>query len=106
MAAFDPTSLDLTTASKIDVLCYYATNDNGYNGHLGARISSIFVIGFVATVFTYFPVIAVKKPSWKIPHGIYTFARFFGSGVIVATAFIHLLDPAYKRIGPKTCVDE
>lgn len=106
MASFNPTNVDLTRVSRTHVLCYYATGDNEYNGHLGARISSIFVIGFVATAFTYFPVIAAKKPSWKIPYGMYTFARFFGSGVIVATAFIHLLDPAYKRIGPRTCVGE
>jgi hypothetical protein len=37
---------------------------------------------------------------------VYLFARYFGTGVIVATAFVHLLDPAYKRIGPKTCVVE
>lgn len=41
---------------------------------------------------------------WKVPFGVYIFARYFGTGDIVATAFIHLLDPAYKRIGPKTCV--
>ncbi|KAJ5086280.1 hypothetical protein NUU61_007587 [Penicillium alfredii] len=45
-------------------------------------------------------------PGWKIPHSVYIFARYFGTGVIVSTAFIHLLDPAYKRIGPKTCVGE
>lgn len=31
-------------------------------------------------------------------------ARMFGSGVIVATAFIHLMDPAYSAIGPQSCV--
>ncbi|CZR69591.1 related to ZRT1 Zinc transporter I [Phialocephala subalpina] len=31
-------------------------------------------------------------------------ARYFGAGVIIATAFIHLLDPAYSEIGPLTCV--
>ena len=35
---------------------------------------------------------------------MYLFARYFGAGVIVATAFIHLLDPAYREIGPQTCV--
>lgn len=33
-----------------------------------------------------------------------TYIRYFGAGVIVATAFIHLLDPAYGEIGPTTCV--
>ncbi|KAK9489241.1 Zinc/iron permease, partial [Lipomyces doorenjongii] len=31
-------------------------------------------------------------------------SRYFGSGVIIATAFVHLLDPAYSSIGPNTCV--
>ncbi|KAI4943637.1 hypothetical protein J4E91_009274 [Alternaria rosae] len=104
--AFDPSNVDLTTADKTQVICYFTVSENEYNGLLGARISSIFVIGFVSTLVTYFPVIARRKPSWKIPLGLYTFARFFGSGVIVATAFIHLLDPAYEAIGPGSCVGE
>ncbi|KAL3442320.1 ZIP zinc/iron transport family [Aspergillus insuetus] len=93
MATFNASEINLHTASK-----------NEYNGHLGARISSIFVILFVSTAFTFFPVVAKDLPSWKIPHSVYIFAGYFGTGVILATAFVHLLDPAYKRIGPKTCV--
>jgi zinc transporter 1/2/3 len=104
MASFDPTHVDLTTASPADVICYFQVGENEYNGQLPARISSIFFIGIVSTAATCFPVIARKKPSWKIPLGLYTFARFFGSGVITATAFIHLLDPAYEAIGPGSCV--
>ncbi|RAQ70599.1 zinc-regulated transporter 1 [Aspergillus flavus] len=106
MSAFNASNVDLNTASKEDVLCFLALSDNDYNGHLGARISSIFVILFVSSAFTFFPVVAKSLPSWKIPFGVYLFTRYFGTGVIVATAFIHLLDPAYKRIGPKTCVGE
>lgn len=102
--SFDPTRVDLNTASKEDVLCFLEISGNDYNGHLGARLSSIFVILLVSSAFTLFPVVSKRKPGWKIPHGVYIFARYFGTGVIVATAFIHLLDPAYKRIGPKTCV--
>ncbi|PWY83349.1 Zip-domain-containing protein [Aspergillus heteromorphus CBS 117.55] len=89
MGAFNASDVNLLTASKEDVFCYYAISENDYNGHLGARISSIFVILFVSMGFTVFP---------------YVFARYFGTGVILATAFVHLLDPAYKRIGPTTCV--
>lgn len=103
---FNPENVNLSTASKEDVLCYFALSENDYNGHIGARISSIFVILFVSSAFTVFPVLAKRFPSWKIPVGVYLFARYFGTGVIVATAFVHLLDPAYKRIGPKTCVGE
>ncbi|CEJ61711.1 Putative Fe2 /Zn2 regulated transporter [Penicillium brasilianum] len=104
MSSFDPTNVNLNSASKEDVLCYLAIEENQYNGHMGARISSIFVILFVSSAFTVFPVVSKRMPRWKIPFGVYIFARYFGTGVIVATAFIHLLDPAYKRIGPKTCV--
>ncbi|BCR84522.1 high-affinity Zn(2+) transporter ZRT1 [Aspergillus chevalieri] len=104
MPSFNASNVDLNTASEEDVLCYLALAENDYNGHLGARISSIFVILFVSTAFTFFPVVAKRVPGWKIPHGAYLFARYFGTGVILATAFIHLLDPAYSRIGPNTCV--
>jgi zinc transporter 1/2/3 len=103
---FNASDVDLTTARKEDVLCYYAISENDYNGHLGARISSIFVILFVSSAFTVFPVLSKRVPAWKIPENVYLFARYFGTGVIIATAFVHLLDPAYKRIGPKTCVGE
>jgi zinc transporter 1/2/3 len=53
---------------------------------------------------TFFPVVAQRYPRLKIPVYVYLFARYFGTGVIVATAFIHLLDPAYAEIGPSTCV--
>ncbi|CAI4507693.1 CBM_collapsed_G0021500.mRNA.1.CDS.1 [Saccharomyces cerevisiae] len=33
-------------------------------------------------------------------------SSYFGSGVIVATAFIHLMDPAYGAIGGTTCVGQ
>ncbi|KAI9370162.1 Zinc/iron permease [Aspergillus egyptiacus] len=104
MAIRDPSEVNLLTASKADVLCYYAVSDNDYNGQLGARISSIFVILIVSAAFTFFPVVAKGSPRVRIPHNVYIFARYFGTGVILATAFIHLLDPAYKRIGPGTCV--
>lgn len=32
------------------------------------------------------------------------FAKYFGAGVILATAFVHLLDPAFNEIGLNSCV--
>jgi zinc transporter 1/2/3 len=71
---------------------------------LGARISSIFVIFALSTAVTVFPVLAKRVPKLKIPLYVYLFARYMGTGVIIATAFIHLLDPSYAEIGPNTCV--
>ncbi|KAJ5232976.1 hypothetical protein N7468_005932 [Penicillium chermesinum] len=101
---FDPNNVDLATADPTEVICYLGLGKNEYNGHLGARISSIFVIGFVSTVFTFFPVVAKRVPKMRIPIYVYLFAKYFGAGVIIATAFIHLLDPAYSEIGGQTCV--
>ncbi|SCU88507.1 LAME_0E00144g1_1 [Lachancea meyersii CBS 8951] len=70
----------------------------------GARISSIFVIFFVSTICTLFPVTAARFRGSKVLNLTYLFARSFGTGVIIATAFIHLLDPAYSSIGSVSCV--
>lgn len=77
---------------------------NEYNGWLGARISSVFVIFGVSLGFTIFPLLAKRSKKLRIPEVAYLFAKQFGTGVIVATAFVHLLDPAYGEIGPNTCV--
>ncbi|KAJ5432421.1 uncharacterized protein N7458_011577 [Penicillium daleae] len=61
MSSFDPTSVNLKLVSKEDVLCYLAIEDNQYNGHLGARISSIFVILFVTSAFISLPCLSSGK---------------------------------------------
>ncbi|KAH0362594.1 ZIP zinc/iron transport family, partial [Aureobasidium melanogenum] len=101
---FDPENVNLLTADPAQVICALNASGNEYDGKLGARISSIFVIWIISTLVTVFPVAAKRVKRLKIPLHVYLFARFFGSGVIVATAFIHLLDPAYGEIGPNTCV--
>ncbi|EUC28257.1 hypothetical protein COCCADRAFT_30450 [Bipolaris zeicola 26-R-13] len=97
--SFTPTNIDLTTTP-----CFPALNSTQTNSLLSLRISSIFVIGLTSTLSACFPLLPRRNPRWKISGGIYTFARFFGTGVIIATAFIHLLDPAYEAIGPRSCV--
>jgi solute carrier family 39 (zinc transporter), member 1/2/3 len=42
---------------------------------------------------------AKKLPRFRIPNIAFTFAKFFGSGVIIATAFIHLLAPSFAELG-------
>ncbi|THZ25148.1 hypothetical protein D6C91_03067 [Aureobasidium pullulans] len=97
--AFNPELVNLTTADPTEVICALNASENDYDGRLGARISAVFVILIVSTAVIFFPV-AAKRVRWlKIPLYVYLFARYFGAGVIVATAFIHLLDPAYSEIG-------
>lgn len=87
-STFDPTNVDLSTADPRAVVCYLQAGENEYNGHLGARISALFVILIVSSAVTYFPVMATRMTKLRIPLYVYLFARYFGAGVIVATAFI------------------
>ncbi|KAI8715001.1 Zinc transporter protein [Fusarium sp. LHS14.1] len=108
-STFDPARVNLTDALEdgslqTRITCYLTEAGNQYGGDLGIRIGSIFVIGAVSTAVTFFPVLATRVPRLKIPLYVYLFARYFGSGVIIATAFVHLLDPAYSEIGPASCV--
>ena len=100
----NPQAANLSELTQQQVVCYINQSSNEYNGNLGARVSSIFVIGIISTFVTFFPVLARRSARFHVPLYVYLFARYFGAGVIVATAFIHLLDPAYGEIGPQTCV--
>lgn len=107
--SIDPNQVTIGNSSvsdawKICVIEGVYFGENEYNGNLGARISSIFVIFAVSAAATIFPVLSRSYPKLRIPESAYLFARYFGSGVILATAFVHLLDPAYDEIGPDTCV--
>ncbi|KAJ3932890.1 MAG: ZIP zinc/iron transport family [Lentinula lateritia] len=86
------------------------TDDCGSGGgadtFFGLRIASIFII-LVGSMFgSLFPVIAMRYSKYvKVPNGIFEFAKWFGSGVIIATAFIHLLSPAIDELG-STCLSD
>ncbi|KAK4944171.1 hypothetical protein LTR10_016284 [Elasticomyces elasticus] len=100
----NPSCVDLDTADPRDVTCYIQYSGNDYNGDLGARISSVFVILIISSAVTFSPVLATRVKNLRIPLYVYLFARYFGTGVIIATGFIHLLDPSYYEIGMNTCV--
>lgn len=84
---------------------------NDYDGRIGLRVSSIFVIGFgsmlgnsprllMCSPLPYtstniikgalFPIFAARTKSMHVPKAAFFVAKYFGSGVIIATAFIHV----------------
>jgi zinc transporter 1/2/3 len=67
---------------------------NNYDGRIGLRVAAIFIIWLGSTVGSVFPVYANRHKGVKMPEWTFFVAKYFGSGVIVATAFIHLLGPA------------
>ncbi|KAJ9106901.1 hypothetical protein QFC20_003909 [Naganishia adeliensis] len=67
------------------------------DSHNGLRIASIFIILVTSLVGTLLPIV-LRKSKW-VPTPVFEFAKFFGSGVIIATAFMHLLTPAFEALG-------
>ncbi|WPK26023.1 hypothetical protein PUMCH_003368 [Australozyma saopauloensis] len=68
--------------------------ENEYNGMMGLRISAIFVILVGSGFGAFFPILSSRYSFLKMHPYFFFFCKYFGSGVIVATAFIHLLSPA------------
>ncbi|CAG7851847.1 SubName: Full=Uncharacterized protein {ECO:0000313/EMBL:CCA68094.1} [Serendipita indica DSM 11827] len=78
-----------------DAGCNSVIGDD-YNYHQ-LRIASIFIIMASSGIGAFFPLIA--KRTLRLPASVYDFAKYFGSGVIIATAFIHLLTPGFEALG-------
>ncbi|WVN90695.1 uncharacterized protein L203_105937 [Cryptococcus depauperatus CBS 7841] len=66
------------------------------DSRLGLRIGSIFIILVTSLLGTLLPIIF--RQSSFVPRPVFDFAKYFGSGVIIATAFIHLLAPAWEEL--------
>lgn len=107
----DPSDIDLILLTdpnvddslKICIIEGFVDAGAAFTGGIGTRIGSIFVILITSGLTSLLPILS-KEFHFKIPLYFYLFARYFGSGVIIATAFVHLMDPAYGEIGPNTCV--
>lgn len=65
---------------------------------MGARIASIFVLLAVSSFGAFFPLLANKWSFIKLPTETLFLVRHFGTGVILATAFIHLLGEAQTSL--------
>ncbi|KAG7531376.1 hypothetical protein FFLO_04373 [Filobasidium floriforme] len=65
----------------------------------GLRIASIFIILVTSIIGTLAPVLLRRTKSVFAHPLVFDFCKFFGSGVIIATAFMHLLTPAFEALG-------
>ncbi|EWC46543.1 hypothetical protein DRE_04266 [Drechslerella stenobrocha 248] len=78
------------------IVCNENTNADD---QLGLRISAIFVIMVGSMFGALFPIFAQQFSAFRGQKRVFFFVKYFGSGVIVATAFIHLLAPANEALG-------
>ncbi|KAI9300042.1 Zinc/iron permease [Cunninghamella echinulata] len=77
------------------------------NYNLGLRVGSIFIILFTSALGAFSPMIIHRiKPYQKgsAQDWVLLVGKFFGTGVILATAFIHMLPEAMENFG-HPCLD-
>lgn len=80
-------------ATDVKPSCGTATNEEDYN--LNLHVAALFIILFVSSSACAFPLVVVKAPRLRIPPTFLFIVRHFGTGVLIATAFVHLLPTAF-----------
>ena len=70
------------------------TGERNEVDNIGLRIGAIFIMLGSSAVFTLLPIVMRRFPRLGTPQWIFDMFKYFGSGVIIATALIHLLEPA------------
>ncbi|CDO93984.1 unnamed protein product [Kluyveromyces dobzhanskii CBS 2104] len=73
-------------------------SDNEYDGRDNMRVLALFIIMISSAMGAYFPILSSRFSFIRLPDWCFFIAKFFGSGVIVATGFIHLLEPAVDAL--------
>ncbi|ATY63671.1 plasma membrane zinc ion [Cordyceps militaris] len=66
--------------------------------NLPLHVGALFVILFVSFTGCAFPLLAAKFPRLRIPARFFFVVRHFGTGVLIATAFVHLLPTAFVSL--------
>ncbi|KAJ7119631.1 Zinc/iron permease [Mycena epipterygia] len=82
---------------------------SGHDADTRPRIAAIFGIFFVSLFAVSFPSVSKRSSFLRIPHVAFFIGKHFGTGVILSTAFCHLLqdsfehlqNPAVKKVYPK-----
>ncbi|KAM3555246.1 hypothetical protein MY1884_005697 [Beauveria asiatica] len=65
---------------------------------LPLHVGALFIILFVSFTGCAFPLLATKFPALRIPARFFFVVRHFGTGVLIATAFVHLLPTAFVSL--------
>jgi zinc transporter 1/2/3 len=76
--------------------CDAGDSDSSY---FGLRVASIFIILLGSILGAVVPIWLARTSSLRVPKLCFFIAKYFGSGVILATAWMHLLSPASQALG-------
>ncbi|WPG99096.1 zinc-regulated transporter 2 [Acrodontium crateriforme] len=76
--------------------CGSNKNTSAYN--TGLHVVALFLILTLSTLACSFPIIVRRFPKLPVPNYSLFLSRHFGTGVLIATAFVHLLPTAYTSL--------
>ncbi|CAN9202254.1 Zinc/iron permease [Alternaria alternata] len=62
------------------------------------HVFALFLILTLSTAACSFPIVVKRFPSIPVPHQFLFISRHFGTGVLIATAFVHLLPTAFESL--------
>lgn len=86
----------LFTLAMVDECSADAEDRGEYN--TGLHIASVFIILAASTIGVFMPVIASKVRVLRLSDRVLTFGKQFGTGVILSTAFIHMMPTAMANL--------
>ncbi|KAI5858770.1 Zinc/iron permease [Tricharina praecox] len=96
----NPPTFDRTLVPRSSPVCGGGSlSEDQYN--MGLHVMAVFVVLTQSTLACAFPLIAKRFPRLRIPPSFLFFARHFGTGVLIATAFVHLLPTAFISLTDK-----
>ncbi|KAF2270770.1 Zinc/iron permease [Lojkania enalia] len=62
------------------------------------HVFALFLILALSTAACSFPIVVKRFPKVPVPHQFLFLSRHFGTGVLIATAFVHLLPTAFESL--------
>lgn len=65
----------------------------------GLRIASIFIIMVASFIGAVLPIFLARQSKLHVPKLTFFICKYIGTGVIIATAWLHLLAPAVENLG-------
>ncbi|KAK2877029.1 hypothetical protein FQN49_001479 [Arthroderma sp. PD_2] len=89
----DAIPLDKLKEEYLRRSCGSKNSANSYNTPV--HVAALFLILGLSTFACAFPIIARRFPRLPIPRRFLFLSRHFGTGVLIATAFVHLLPTAF-----------
>ncbi|KAF2013348.1 Zinc/iron permease [Aaosphaeria arxii CBS 175.79] len=76
--------------------CGTKGNRGTYNTPL--HVFALVLILALSTIACSFPIVVKRFPKIPVPHTFLFLSRHFGTGVLIATAFVHLLPTAFESL--------